>query len=453
MHKLSAEVAAVTGTVLARRLLENTRNIRELAGEARRSRVEMGPEGLMLHTSDGSDWNNPAEITIGPIPMVEAPRQHAAITTEANELALWAEHLASADRDDAMKLTVDAGIDRRPGQNPNVTHEFLTCLSMLDRTTVRIPGYRNPSTRPDNAETKPGEADSEPRNSIAMRTKCLLKLLSRCDEMMPDSTESGDNPIRLRIRTWDHREPVLETAIAGPYTYMIQTKPLASRAAEATERYIPWRTAQAWVRLTRGRPELLDGTTVVTRDAITTAPPETPGTRGTPDAAPFRISWRYADRCSARFPKLDMLSASHDDAASVTLQLLTHETARILDFVCRALENRKSAASSGYTADNAFVVWDFQANEVRALNDRLRMPMSRLCATHNRNEYEHLGPMELHAGRLRRIVDFWLRHGAGSTVTSHIPVDYFMMSRRIRIRGAWSRGRTTETTVQCSKPR
>ena len=454
MHKLPPpEVRAVTGTVLARRVLENIRSLHDLASEERRSRVELGPEGLLLHTTDGSDWHNPADITIGPVPMVETPAEGATISTEAKELALWAEHLANANGDDALRLTIDAGLDRRPGQDLNGRHEHLTCHSMLDRTTLSIPGYRSRSTSPAGADRNPEEEDRRPRTRIALRTKCLLKLLSRLEEMFPDNTESNDHPIRLRLRKTEDGRQLLETALAGPYSYVIQVKPLATEAAEGSETYIPWRTAHNWVRLTRGHRALLAGTTTVTDDAIETAPPKRGGGRETGDAAPIRIRWRYADRCANRFPKLDALAASHDDAQSVTLELKTQETARILEFVCQALENRKTGRTSCYTADNEFVIWDFQANEVRALNDRLRIPLSKLCETHNRDDYKHLGPMELHSSRLRRAVEFWLRHGPASSFTSHLPVEYFITSQRIRIRRAWGRGRATETTVQGSKPR
>ena len=454
MHNLPApEVRAVTGTVLARRLLENTGSLHDLAREERRSRVEIGPEGLLLHTTDGSDWHNPADITIGPVPMVEAPAERATISTEPKELALWAEHLANANVEDAMRLTIDAGVDRRPGQSLNGRNEHLTCHSMLDRTTLSIPGYRSPSTSPAGADHDGEDEDGRPRTRIALRTKCLLKLLSRLEEIFPDNTESSDHPIRLRLREAEDGRQLLETALAGPYAYVIQVKPLASGAAEGTETYIPWRTAHNWVRLTRGRPALLAGTTTVTDDAIETTPPKRGGGRETGDTAPIHIHWRYADRCARRFPKLDALAASHDDAESVTLELKTQETARILDFVCQTLENRKTRGASSYGAENEFVVWDFQGNEVRALNDRLRVPLSKLCDTHNRDEYKHLGPMELHSSRLRRVVDFWLRHEPASTFTSRLPVEYFMTHQRIRIRRAWGGGRATETTLQGSKPR
>ena len=452
MHKLPAEVGTVTGTVLARRLLESIRNLHNLASEERRSRVEIGPEGLLLHTTDSGDWHNPAEITIGPIPMIEAPTDRAAISTEARELALWAEHLADANVDDALRLTIDAGLDRRPGQIMNGRHEHLTCHSMLDRTTVSIPGYREPGTGPAELGGSPQNGGNARRTRISIRTKCLLKLLSRFQEIIPDSGESKDLPARLRVHEGSNGRHVLEAALAGPYAYMIQVKPLPARAAEGAETYIPWRTADHWIQMTRGNPALLAGTTTVTENGIETAPPGTEGNGGVREAAPIHIGWQYSDLCGKRFPKLDALAASHDDAESVTLELKTQETARALDFVCRALENRKSRSTSGYTADNEFVVWDFQANEIRALSDRLRIPLSKLCETHNRAEYKHLGPMELHSSRLRRIVDFWLRHGPASTFTSRLPVEYFMTKQRIRVRRTWGGGRATETAMQGSKP-
>ncbi|MCY4511914.1 MAG: hypothetical protein OXG35_33865 [Acidobacteria bacterium] len=450
MQKLPAEGGAVTGTVLARRLLENTRNLQDLAREEQRSSIEIGPEGLRLHTTDRSDWHHPANITIGPIPMLDAPAERVTISTEPNELALWAEHLTNANPDDAVRLTIDPALDRRPGQNLNGRHEHLTCRSMRHETSVSIPGYRSTGTDRTGADRERDDTEADPRTCITMRTKCLLKLLSRLEEIIPDSTESGDHPVRLRLQRTDDGRRLLETALAGPYAYVIQTKPVRHGAGQDAETYIPWKTAHAWIRLTHGRPALLGGTTTVTDDAITTAPPKTPGE--SEDAAPIHIQWRYADRCSKRFPNLDVLRASHADTDSVTLDLRTHETARTLDFVCRALENRGKGGTNSYKAAHEFVRWDFQADEVRALNDRLRIPLSKLCETHNRDEYKHLGAMELHSSRLRRVVDFWLRHGPASTI-SHLPVEFFMTTQRIRVRRTWGHGRATETTVQGSEHR
>ena len=448
MNEIPPRLESVSATLHARFLRENIRNLAEASGEDTKTTLEMGPDGLRLHTLDMSEWIHPTDITIGPLPLAEAPAVQATISIDVKDLALWAEHQGNEFLDDVICLTAEPAAGYRPG-------ETLTCYSTLDKTTLRLggDGWRHQSGNEDAASP---DTQPEPNNDrqLAIHTKCLIKLLSRGVDILPGDAETENQPIRLKTTIChDGESEQLEIACAGRYTYLIQTKRLKSQGARNMTMYIPSTTARTFLKLTRGRRSLHLGETIVTRDSIQAIPPKPLGEMEITDT-PVTLRWESAHRCEGRFPKLDELRMSHNGTPSVTLHLQAHETARFLGLICRVLESRKKPETRSYGAQNEFIIWDFKNDEVRALDDQMRIPLNRLCAVHNRPAYRDAPPLELNAPRLRRLVDFWTRHhGPGSTPVHHLPVEYLMTAQRIRIATTGADGRTTETVLQCSLKR
>ena len=448
MNNMPPRPEYATATLQARVLRENIRNLAAVAGEETKTTMEMGPDGLRLHMLDMSDWIHPTDITIGPLPLAEAPASQATVSIDVNDLALWAEHQGNEFVDDVICLTAEPAAGDRPGNT-------LTCYSTLDKTTLRLGGngWRHQSRMDDAAEP---DTQPEPTNGrqLAIHTKCLIKLLSRGVDILPGDAETGNQPIRLKTTIChDGESEQLEIACAGRYTYLIQTKRLKSQGARNMTMYIPSTTAGTFLKLTRGRRSLHLGETIVTRDSIQAIPPKPLGEMEITDT-PVTLRWESGHRCEDQFPKLDELRMSHNGTPSVTLHLQAHETARFLGLICRVLESRKKPETRSHDAQNEFIIWDFKNDEMRALDNQMRIPLNRLCAVHNQSAYRDAPPLELNAPRLRRLVDFWTRHhGPGTTPVHHLPVEYLMTAQRIRIATTGASGRTTETVLQCSLKR
>ena len=90
MNNIPPRPESVTGTLHARFLRENIRNLAAAAGEDTKTTLEMGPNGLRLHALDMSEWMHPTDITIGPLPLAEAPAVPATISIDVKDLALSA---------------------------------------------------------------------------------------------------------------------------------------------------------------------------------------------------------------------------------------------------------------------------------------------------------------------------------------------------------------------------
>ena len=283
-----------------------------------------------------------------------------------------------------------------------------------------------------------------------MPTTCLARLLSTTLEMIPNTREANDNPVRLRTRpAADGKAGQLEIALAGRYAYIIHTKPLRSLQGPPRTVYIPTESARIFAETALAGTTIKDGQTTVTHESLRAEPLRTAVGGG---AAPVAVAWVAAPHADERYPKLDQLRNANNRSSAVTVHMRTHETARLLELVCRTLETREERGAGIRPSQNQFVVWNFQMGEVQALDGRLRMPLARLCTPDNKAEYRAAPPLELHAPRLRRIIEYWTRrHSHTGDRLDRMPVEYLTAGYRIRVATQRLRDRMTETVLQCAK--